>query len=240
MACMMSAKRLLPFITLIASAALATCGPTSDMPVEEPVPGPGYPPPGANVTPPPGMPPGAEPVAIAPAPPAAPTLPPKPEGSECAPWTPSDPLKEADGFLTEVNGKGIVALQQVSCRSGAINPPPCDIETCEAWVRYLSYDALVVYQKFEMDLALEEAVRAVKKGRECGLGGKTMARAYIGLGYILAGANGELMKASNAFRWGLLHEWTVQLPFDAPPPTIEMTFKAAQSSLGTVAISCVP
>jgi hypothetical protein len=169
-----------------------------------------------------------------------PSIPPRPQGSECSAWTPVDPLKAAGDLVMEVNGQSIIGLQQLSCRAGAVNPPPCDLATCEAWVHFLTFDALVQFQKFEMDLALEEAVKAVRKGRECGVSGERMARAYVGLGYILAAANGELMKASNAFRWGFLHSWNVVLPFQEAPPTVEMTFKAAKSSMGNTEFGCVP
>jgi hypothetical protein len=238
---MKSANPILSIVTALAVVLVTACGPQNTLP-EEPVGG--YPPGGG----PPGTGPAGGPggeggpggdASLAPAP-TVPTLPPRPQGSECAAWTPSSPINDADALVSEVNGTGIVAMQQLSCRSGALNPPPCDIETCEAWVRFLAYDSLVAYQKFETDTALEEALKAVKKGRECGIQGELMARAYIALGYVLADANGEMMKASNAFRWAFLHKWDVALPFADPPPTVEMTFKAAKASMGTTTFGCQP
>ncbi len=173
-----------------------------------------------------------------PEPAPAPAMPPKPDGKACVAWTPKDYVKEADLLTSEVKDKGIGALGQLSCKTGVKNPPPCDLTSCEACVMYLSYDALVGYQQFEVERALEEALLAGKTGRECGLTGRPMARAYVGLGYLLADAKGEMVKASNAFRWGILHEWEVALPFPAPPPAVDMTFKAAKSSMGKNQLSC--
>jgi hypothetical protein len=143
-----------------------------------------------------------------------------------------------DPLVAEVSQPGIVGLAEMSCAVAAVDPPPCDAETCRAWVEHLSYDALVLYQKFEVDAALAEALQAVKLGRDCGLTGRTMARAYVGLGYILADGKNEMVKASHAFRWAFLLSWDVVLPFPSAPPNVEMTFRAARSSLGPTEISC--
>lgn len=232
----MKTAQLIQIAAALALTTLMSCGPQTPGPEQPAGPHPPGTPPGTG-QPGEGQPGG--PQSLAPAK-TVPTLPPRPQGSECAAWTPSSPISDADALTNEVSGLGIVALQQLSCRSGALNPPPCDLDTCEAWVRYLTYDSLVVYQKFEMDAALAEALKAVRKGRECGISGELMARAYVALGYVLADANGEMMKASNAFRWAFLHKWDVALPFKEPPPTVEMTFTAAKSSLGLSTFGCVP
>ncbi len=225
---------------LVATALLLTlvcCGPRTG-PTSGPVP---------PVTPPPaGGDPAlqaAQPAPVAPfeeiaAEPAQPTLPARPEGPPCLDYKPASLEKEAGLVVAEVASKGIGALQETSCTAAMKNPPPCDLTTCEAWVRYLSYDALVLYQKFELDAALEEALQAVRTGRECGLTGQFMARAYVGLGYILVDARNEMVKASNAFRWAFLMQWDVDLPFPSPPPNVKMTFQAAKASMGTAELSC--
>lgn len=178
------------------------------------------------------------PVAEAPAPPA-PTLPPRPEGDPCLSWTPAAPKKDAGELVAEVANQGIGTLQETSCTAAAQTPPPCAPDLCEAWVEYLASDALVLYQKFEVSSAMEQALKAVKTGRQCGLTGQTMARAYVALGYILVAAENEMVKASNAFRWAFLQKWDVQLPFPSPPPNVKMTFQAAKASMGPTEFSCV-